>query len=192
LLLFFCVKHFPFIWCRPVYSYKIGSTPGQPWFVRASVPCSKTARRNKIELQEKQDRLGVAARRRLDSTERSTGSKTGKREGRKRKNRVIGTRQFQKTRIHVSWRAAPGGRQGQDSNETPRAGRPSPTGRGCCGFVNRFVIGVGVCRFVEGGEHGEAIRDGGSTSLLSFRSRNGGEILRAAIIHYMATSARLQ
>jgi hypothetical protein len=44
---------------------------------------------------------------------------------------------------------------------------------------------------VEGGEHGGAIRDGGSTSLPSFRSRNGGETLRAAIIHYMATSAQL-
>jgi hypothetical protein len=42
------------------------------------------------------------------------------------------------------------------------------------------------------GEHGEAIRDGGSTSLPSFRSHNGGETLRAVIIHYMATSARLQ
>jgi hypothetical protein len=42
------------------------------------------------------------------------------------------------------------------------------------------------------GEHGGAIQDGGSTSLPSFRSRNGGETLRAAIIHYMATSARLQ
>jgi hypothetical protein len=60
------------------------------------------------------------------------------------------------------------------------------------GFVNRYAIGVGVWRFVEGGEHDGAIRDGGSTSLPSFRSRNGGEILRAAIIHYMATSARLQ
>jgi hypothetical protein len=60
----------------------------------------------------------------------------------------------------------------------------------CHGFVNRSVIGVGVWRFVEGGEHGGA--DGGSTSLPSFRSRNGGETLRAAIIHYMATSARLQ
>jgi hypothetical protein len=45
---------------------------------------------------------------------------------------------------------------------------------------------------VEGGEHGGAIRDGGSTSLPSFKSRNGGETLRAAINHYMATSARLQ
>jgi hypothetical protein len=63
---------------------------------------------------------------------------------------------------------------------------------GFCGFVNRSAIGVGVWRFVEGGEHGEAIQDGGSTSLPSFRSRNGGETLRAAIIHYMATSARLQ
>jgi hypothetical protein len=62
----------------------------------------------------------------------------------------------------------------------------------CRGFVNRSAIGVGVWRFVEGGEHGGAIRDGGSTSLPSFRSRNGGETLRAAIIHYMATSARLQ
>jgi hypothetical protein len=60
------------------------------------------------------------------------------------------------------------------------------------GFVNRSAIGVGVWRFVEGGEHGGAIRDGGSTTLPSFRSRNGGETLRAAIIHYMATSARLQ
>jgi hypothetical protein len=61
-----------------------------------------------------------------------------------------------------------------------------------CGFVNRSVIGVGVWRFVEGGEHGGAIRDGGSTSLPSFRSRDGDETLRAAINHYMATSARLQ
>jgi hypothetical protein len=65
-------------------------------------------------------------------------------------------------------------------------------GANCCGFVNRSAIEVGVWRFVEGGEHGRAIRDGGSTSLPSFRSRNGGETLRAAIIHYMATSARLQ
>jgi hypothetical protein len=62
----------------------------------------------------------------------------------------------------------------------------------CRGFVNRSAIGVGIWRFVEGGEHEGAIRDGGSTSLPSFRSRDGGEILRAAIIHYMATSARLQ
>jgi hypothetical protein len=62
----------------------------------------------------------------------------------------------------------------------------------CHGFVNRSAIGVGAWRFVEGGEHGGAIWDGGSTSLPSFRSRNGGETLRAAIIHYMATSARLQ
>jgi hypothetical protein len=66
-------------------------------------------------------------------------------------------------------------------------------GRGMCrGFVNRFAIGVGVWWFVEGGEHGGAIRDGGSMSLPSFRSRNGGETLCAAIIHYMAKSARLQ
>jgi hypothetical protein len=65
-------------------------------------------------------------------------------------------------------------------------------GANCHGFVNRSAIGVGVWRFVEGSEHGGAIRDGGSTSLLSFRSRNDGETLRAAIIHYMATSARLQ
>jgi hypothetical protein len=62
----------------------------------------------------------------------------------------------------------------------------------CRGFVNRSAIEVGVWRFVEGGEHGGVIRDGGSTSLPSFRSRDGGNILRAAIIHYMATSARLQ
>jgi hypothetical protein len=60
------------------------------------------------------------------------------------------------------------------------------------GFINRSAIGVGVWRFVEGGEHDEAIRDGGSMSLPSFRSRNGGETLRAAINHYMATSAQLQ
>jgi hypothetical protein len=60
------------------------------------------------------------------------------------------------------------------------------------GFINRSTIGVGVWRFVEGGEHGGVIRDGGSTSLPSFRSHNSGEILRAAIIHYMAISARLQ
>jgi hypothetical protein len=60
------------------------------------------------------------------------------------------------------------------------------------GFVHRSIIGVGVWRFVEGGEHGGAIRDGSSMSLPSFRSRNGGETLRAAIIHYTATSARLQ
>jgi hypothetical protein len=65
-------------------------------------------------------------------------------------------------------------------------------GANYCGFVNRSAIGVGIWRFVEGGEHGRAIRDDGSTSLPSFRSRNGGETLRAAIIHYMATSARLQ
>jgi hypothetical protein len=62
----------------------------------------------------------------------------------------------------------------------------------CRGFVNRSAIGVGIWRFVEGGEHGRAIWDDGSTSLPSFRSRNGGQTLRAAIIHYMATSARLQ
>jgi hypothetical protein len=62
----------------------------------------------------------------------------------------------------------------------------------CRGFVNRSTIGVGVWQFVEGGEHGGAIRDGGSMSLPSFRSRNGGETLRAAIIYYMATSAGLQ
>jgi hypothetical protein len=69
----------------------------------------------------------------------------------------------------------------------------SPTvGANCHGFVNRSTTGVGVWRFVEGGEHGGAIRDGGSTSLPSFRSCNGGEILHAAIIHYMAISAWLQ
>jgi hypothetical protein len=60
------------------------------------------------------------------------------------------------------------------------------------GFVNRSAIGVGVWWFVEGGENGGVIRDGGSTSLPSFRSCNGGKTLRAAIIHYKATSARLQ
>jgi hypothetical protein len=65
-------------------------------------------------------------------------------------------------------------------------------GTNCHGFVKRSAIEVGVWRFVEGGEHGGAIRDGGSMSLPSFRSSNGGETLRAAIIHYMATSARLQ
>jgi hypothetical protein len=65
-------------------------------------------------------------------------------------------------------------------------------GANCHGFVNRSAIGVGVWRFVEGGEHGGAIRGSGSTSLPSFRSRNGGETLRDAIIHYMATSAQLQ
>jgi hypothetical protein len=65
-------------------------------------------------------------------------------------------------------------------------------GTNCRGFVNRSAIGVGVWWFVEGGEHGGAIRDGGSTSLPSFRSRNGGETLRAAINHYMTTSVRFQ
>jgi hypothetical protein len=65
-------------------------------------------------------------------------------------------------------------------------------GANCRGFVNKSAIGVGVWRFMKGGEHDEAIWDGGSTSLPSFRSRNSGETLRAAIIHYMATSARLQ
>jgi hypothetical protein len=60
------------------------------------------------------------------------------------------------------------------------------------GFINRSAKGVGVWQFVEGGEHGGVIRDGGSTSLPSFRSRNGSKTLRAAIIHYMATTARLQ
>jgi hypothetical protein len=74
---------------------------------------------------------------------------------------------------------------------TPDA--PSPmVGANYCGFVNRSAIGVGIWRFVEGGEHGGAIQDGGSMSLPSFKSRNGGETLRAAIIHYMATSAQLQ
>jgi hypothetical protein len=65
-------------------------------------------------------------------------------------------------------------------------------GANCHGFVNRSAMGVGVWRFVEGGEHGRAIQDCGSMSLSSFRSRNSGETLRAAIIHYMATSAQLQ
>jgi hypothetical protein len=65
-------------------------------------------------------------------------------------------------------------------------------GANCHGFVNRSAIGVGVWWFVEGGEHSRAIRDVGSTSLPSFRSRNSGETLHASIIHYMATSAQLQ
>jgi hypothetical protein len=77
------------------------------------------------------------------------------------------------------------------AHATTRCGCPLVCLR-CRGFVNRSAIEVGVWRFVEGGEHGGAIRDGGRTSLPSFRSRNGGETLRAAIIHYMATSARLQ
>jgi hypothetical protein len=60
------------------------------------------------------------------------------------------------------------------------------------GFVNRSAIGVGVWQFVDGGKHGKAIRDGGSMSLPSFKSCDSGETLRAAINHYMATSARLQ
>jgi hypothetical protein len=73
----------------------------------------------------------------------------------------------------------------------PDALRPT-VGANCHGFINRSAIGVGIWRFVEGGEHEGAIRDSGSTSLPSFRSRNRGETLHAAIIHYMATSARLQ
>jgi hypothetical protein len=71
---------------------------------------------------------------------------------------------------------------------------PSPpqAPRQCRGFINRSTIGVGVWRFVEGGEHDGAIRYGASMTLPNFRSCNGGETLRAAIIHYMETSARLQ
>jgi hypothetical protein len=65
-------------------------------------------------------------------------------------------------------------------------------GANCRGFVNRSSIAVGVWWFVERGEHGGAIRDSGSTSLPSFRSHNGGDTLCAAIIHYTATSSRLQ
>jgi hypothetical protein len=65
-------------------------------------------------------------------------------------------------------------------------------GANFCGFINRSSIGVGVWWFVEGGEYSGAIWDSGSTSLPSFRSCSGGETLRAAIIHYKATSARLQ
>jgi hypothetical protein len=51
----------------------------------------------------------------------------------------------------------------------------------------------GRCMVVCGrDERGGAMRDGGSTSLPSFRSHKGGETLHAAINHYMATSARLQ
>jgi hypothetical protein len=53
-------------------------------------------------------------------------------------------------------------------------------------------MGIGVWRFVEEDEHGGASQDDGSTSLPSFRSRNGGETLRAAIIHFMAICAQLQ
>jgi hypothetical protein len=60
-------------------------------------------------------------------------------------------------------------------------------------WFRQHICHRGRCMAVCGrGEHGGAIQDGGSTSLPSFRSRDGGEILRAAIIHYMATSARLQ
>jgi hypothetical protein len=86
-----------------------------------------------------------------------------------------------KDHLHINYR--------EDAGAFPH---PISIGGAYRGFVNRSAIELGVWRFVEGGEHGGAIRDGGSTSLPSFRSRNGGEILRAAIIHYMATSARLQ
>jgi hypothetical protein len=79
-----------------------------------------------------------------------------------------------------------------DTFEMYQASPSLTPARPCRGFVNRSAIEVRVWQFVEGGEHGGAIQDGGSTSLPSFRSRNGGETLRAAIIHYMATSARLQ
>jgi hypothetical protein len=50
-------------------------------------------------------------------------------------------------------------------------------GANCHGFVNRSAMGIGVWRFVEGGEYGGAILGGGSKSLSSFRSCNGGETL---------------
>jgi hypothetical protein len=37
-------------------------------------------------------------------------------------------------------------------------------GTNCHGFINRSAIGVGVWRFVKGGEHSGAIQDGGSMS----------------------------
>jgi hypothetical protein len=40
-------------------------------------------------------------------------------------------------------------------------------------------MGVDVWWFVEGREHGGAIRDGSSTSLPNFKSRNDGGTLRA-------------
>jgi hypothetical protein len=73
---------------------------------------------------------------------------------------------------------------------TPDAFCPT-VGANYHGFINRSAIGVGVWRFAEGGEHDGAIWDGGSTSLPSFRPRNGGETLCATINYYMATSARL-
>jgi hypothetical protein len=64
---------------------------------------------------------------------------------------------------------------------------------GSMSWFHQQICHRGRCMAVCGrGEHGGAIRDGGSTSLPSFRFRNSGETLRAAIIHYMATSARLQ
>jgi hypothetical protein len=63
-------------------------------------------------------------------------------------------------------------------------------GRQLSRFRQQICHGYRCMAIVEGGEYGGAIWDGGSTSLPSFRSRNGGETLRAAIIHYMVTSAR--
>jgi hypothetical protein len=58
-------------------------------------------------------------------------------------------------------------------------------GANCHGFIDRYAMVIGVWRFVEG-----VNRVGRSGMVV--RSRNSGETLRAAIIHYMATSARLQ
>jgi hypothetical protein len=51
-------------------------------------------------------------------------------------------------------------------------------------FINISAMEGSLWRLVEGGEHSGAILDGSSTSLPNFRSRSGGGILCAAIIHY--------
>jgi hypothetical protein len=57
------------------------------------------------------------------------------------------------------------------------------------GSINKSDMEGMLWLFVEGGEQGGAIRDGSSMSLPSFRSRSGGKILRAAIIHYNGNKA---
>jgi hypothetical protein len=67
------------------------------------------------------------------------------------------------------------------------------SGGGALSWFCQQTYHRGRCMAVCGrGENGGVIRDGGSTSLPSFKSRNDGESLRAAINHYMATSAQLQ
>ena len=58
-------------------------------------------------------------------------------------------------------------------------------GGGCRGNVesSHDRDAIELCREVGIGDGGDS-DDGMSTSLPSFRSRNGGETLRAAIIHY--------